>query len=63
MLNYMTIFSHMGIDTNILKKQCITILDSGEECEYSIKYSDLLVVNMPFIGNQNNSKKLIKMVG
>lgn len=44
------IYSHMGIDENMLNEKIEIILDSGQMHKYSIKYQPSYVVNMPFIG-------------
>lgn len=50
------IYSHLGIESNVLNQKFETVLDTGEVVEYTINYNPSYVVNMPFV-NSNSTKK------
>lgn len=50
------IYSHLGIESNVLNQNFETVLDTGEVVEYTINYNPSYVVNMPFV-NSNSTKK------
>lgn len=46
----MMIYSHIGIDKDIISKSYEYLNDFGETSKFSIDYNEELVVNMPYVG-------------
>ncbi|MBU3157549.1 hypothetical protein LL037_16520 [Clostridium estertheticum] len=57
------IYSHMGINEEKLGRNNSTILDNGKEIFYKVTYSKELIVNMEFIGQENNGKSNVNNCG
>ena len=57
------IYSHMGINEEKLGRNNSTILDNGKEIIYKVTYSKELIVNMEFIGQENNGKSNVNSCG